>query len=139
MTATTAAKTESPSSTLEREATGGHTIRERTQSLTEQMVCVCVYVLCMRVYCTVYVRVCVVCLCVCVCVCRCACVGVCVRTCVCVGICGWACVCVCACVRLHILKYMRLQFVCLMLTCDGYTINRQTDQYNNSYDSNDSY
>ena len=40
MVASTAtAKTESPSSTLERESSsGGHTIRERTQSLTEQMV-----------------------------------------------------------------------------------------------------
>ena len=36
---TTTTKTESPSSTLERETTtGGHTVRERTQSLTEQMV-----------------------------------------------------------------------------------------------------
>lgn len=37
-TSTATVKTESPSSTLERDMTGGHTIRERTQSLTEHMV-----------------------------------------------------------------------------------------------------
>ena len=64
MPAITAPKTESPSSTLERDASGGHTIRERTQSLTEQMVCViCVYAH--------------------VCVCVCVCARVCVRVCVC--------------------------------------------------------